>query len=437
MASAALLCFDELYIIFPNMNCTIVGAGLLGLSSAWYLSLLGYRVKVFESHSDVSLETSFANGGMLHASEASPWNHPGIFQEALKMLGKEDSALLIRPSAVPFMLPWIFSFFKHSRLQSFERNLKKNLSLARYSLEVMRHEFLSKDSSYQIGLSGILKIFYDKDEMNQGVLSANKAREFGTSFEVLDKQMTVELEPSLAPISSKLCGSIYFPEDMCGDAYEFSKLLKKNCEKNGVEFFFNSKVQSLAHENKKLNGVVVKDQHFPCDLCVVSAGTSSKSLLKTAKIPLSVEPVKGYSVTIPMDNWKCKPQIPVIDEQKHAAVCPLSNSLRVAGTAEFAGDNKVLTEKRLENLITICRSLFPEEDISQEVFENKPWCGFRPMTPDGVGIVGETPINGLYVNTGHGHLGWTMALGSGKMLASVVNKSECPIDASDYSYNRF
>ena len=419
------------------MNCIVVGAGLLGLSSAWYLSLLGYKVKVFESHSDVSLETSFANGGMLHASEASPWNHPGIFLEALKMLGKEDSALLIRPSAVPFMLPWIFSFFNHSRLQSFERNLKKNLSLARYSLQVMHDDFLSKDSSYQINLSGILKIFYEKNVMDQGVLSASKAREFGASFEILDKQMTVDLEPSLAPISSKLCGSIYFPEDMCGDAYEFSKVLKAKCKKNGVEFFFNAEVQSLAHENEKLSGVLVKDQYFPCDLCVVSAGTKSKSLLKTVKISLPVEPVKGYSVTIPMDNWNCKPQIPVIDEQKHAAVCPLSNSLRVAGTAEFAGDNKILTEERLDNLIDICGSLFPEEDINREVFENKPWCGFRPMTPDGVGIVGETPINGLYINTGHGHLGWTMALGSSKMLASVVNKSECPIDASDYGYNRF
>ena len=186
-----------------------------------------------------------------------------------------------------------------------------------------------------------------------------------------------------------------------------------------------------------MSGVLVEDQYFPCDLCVVSAGTKSKTLLKTAKISLPVEPVKGYSVTIPMDNWNCKPQIPVIDEQKHAAVCPLSNSLRVAGTAEFAGDNKILTEERLDNLINICSSLFPDEDINREVFENKPWCGFRPMTPDGVGIVGETPINGLYVNTGHGHLGWTMALGSSKMLASVVNKSECPIDASDYGYNRF
>ena len=160
------------------MNCIVVGAGLLGLSSAWYLSLLGYKVKVFESHSDVSLETSFANGGMLHASEASPWNHPGIFLEALKMLGKEDSALLIRPSAVPFMLPWIFSFFNHSRLQSFERNLKKNLSLARYSLQVMHDDFLSKDSSYQINLSGILKIFYEKNVMDQGVLRSQRVRFF-------------------------------------------------------------------------------------------------------------------------------------------------------------------------------------------------------------------------------------------------------------------
>ncbi len=419
------------------MNCIVVGAGLLGVSSAWYLSLLGHKVKVFESHSDVSLETSFANGGMLHASEANPWNHPGIFLEALKMLGKEDSALLIRPSAVPFMLPWIFSFFKNSRLQQFDKNLKKNLSLARYSLEVMHDDFISKDSSCEINPSGILKIFYDKDAMNKAVLSAKKARESGTSFEILDKQMTVKLEPSLDRISSKLCGSIYFPEDMCGDAHQFSKVLKAKCEKNGVEFFFNTTVQGLINENQKLSGVIVKDQHFPCDICIVSAGISSKGLLKTANVPISVEPVKGYSVTIPIGHWKCKPKIPVIDEQKHAAVCPLANSLRVAGTAEFAGENKTLTKERLVNLIDICRSLFPEEQINLDVFENKPWCGFRPMTPDGVGIVGETPIDGLYVNTGHGHLGWTMALGSSKMLASIVNHSECPIDVADYSYNRF
>ena len=162
----------------------------------------------------------------------------------------------------------------------------------------------------------------------------------------------------------------------------------------------------------------------------------SKSLLKTVKISLPVEPVKGYLVTIPMDNWNCKPQIPVIDEQKHAAVCPLSNSLRVVERLNLLVIIKYLLRNVLDNLIDICGSLFPEEDINREVFENKPWCGFCPMTPDGV-IVGETPINGLYINTGHGHLGQTMALGSSKMLASVVNKSECPIDASDYGYNRF
>ena len=419
------------------MNCIVVGAGLLGVSSAWYLSLLGHKVKVFESLSDVSLETSFANGGMLHASEANPWNHPGIFLEALKMLGKEDSALLIRPTAVPFMLPWIFSFFKNSRSQQFEKNLKKNLLLARYSLEVMHDDFLSKDFSYEINQSGILKIFYDKDAMNKGILSARKARDSGTSFEILDKKLTVELEPSLEQISSKLCGSIYFPEDMCGDAHQFSKILKAKCKKNGVEFFFNTKVQGLARENKKLSGVIVKDQHFPCDICVVTAGNGSKGLLKNVNLPISVEPVKGYSVTIPMEQWKYQPKIPIIDEQKHAAVCPLGNSLRVAGTAEFAGENKTLTHERLVNLINICCSLFPEEQINSDVFENRPWCGFRPMTPDGVGIVGDTPIDGLYVNTGHGHLGWTMALGSSKMLASVVNNSECPINIADYSYNRF
>ena len=196
-------------------------------------------------------------------------------------------------------------------------------------------------------------------------------------------------------------------------------------------------MQGLARENKKLSGVIVKDQHFPCDICVVTAGNGSKGLLKNVNLPISVEPVKGYSVTIPMEQWKYQPKIPIIDEQKHAAVCPLGNSLRVAGTAEFAGENKTLTHERLVNLINICCSLFPEERINSDVFENRPWCGFRPMTPDGVGIVGDTPIDGLYVNTGHGHLGWTMALGSSKMLASVVNNSECPINIADYSYNRF
>ena len=167
--------------VLLNMNCIVIGSGLLGLTSAWYLSLLGYKVKVFESNSDVSKETSFANGGMLHASEANPWNHPGILLEALKMLGKEDSALLIRPRAVPFMLPWILSFFKNSRPDIFEKNLKKNLTLAQYSLDAMHNDFLSKDPSYQISQNGILKIFYDKAGMDKGIMGAKKVKEFGTS----------------------------------------------------------------------------------------------------------------------------------------------------------------------------------------------------------------------------------------------------------------
>lgn len=422
---------------FRIMNCVVIGAGLLGLTSAWYLSLLGYKVKVFECNSDVALETSFANGGMLHASEASPWNHPGILLEALKMLGKEDSALLIRMGAVPFMLPWIVSFFKNSRPNFFEKNLEKNLSLARYSLQIMQSEFISKDPQYQISQGGILKIFYDSEGMNRGISGANKAKEFGTSVELLDKHAITELEPSLRSISNRLFGAIYFPNDMSGDAYHFSKILKSKCEKNGVEFFFKTEVDDLLLENQKFKGVVANGEKLSSDLCVICAGIGSKKLLKTIDLPLSLEPVKGYSVTIPMEHWKMAPRIPIIDEKKHAAVCPFSDRLRVAGTAEFAGVDKALRVERLENLIDICGSLFPDEKITTDIRENEPWCGFRPMTPDGVGVIGRTPVEGLHLNTGHGHLGWTMALGSSKMLASIINKSECPINTADYSYDRF
>ncbi len=417
------------------MRCAVIGAGLLGMSTAWFLRDNGYKVRVFEKQSDVALGSSFANGGMLHASEANPWNQPGIFLEALKMLGKEDSALLIRPKALLSMLPWIVKFFMNSKRSIFEDNLSKNAGLAQYSLAVLRSQIKSLELESLINSTGTLKIYRNFESFEHGKSVAKKAAEFKNRYELLSSDDVIKLEPALVDIKNKIVGGVYYPDDLSGDAHEYCKIIKNNLEKRGCEFFYDNNVSSIVLNGHRLEGLRVGDKFYGSDVCIVAAGCFTPNLLP---FNLPIEPVKGYSISIPLsDHSDSLPRIPVIDELKHAAFCPLKGKFRVAGTAEFAGFSENLTKSRIDNLFKLTREIYPRLTIPEKSNESYPWCGFRPMTPDGVGIISATEIDGLFINAGHGHLGWTMAPGSGKLLADIVSGKSPSLDAGLYSVNRF
>ena len=420
------------------MRCVVVGGGLLGLTTAWFLRENGNDVTVLERGEGVGLGTSYANGGMLHASQANPWNEPGILWKALADLGKEDSALLIRPKALSEMVPWLWSFFWNSRPRLYDANVSKNALLANYSLDILDNYFSPLELDYCKANEGTLKIFRTESDFKKAKEAAKKCEDSGIRTEILDPHGAAKVEPALGEIVPEIVGGIFFPDDMSGDAYRFCKALAARLVDKGVRIFFDTDVSGFAIQNGSLDGVFANGKKLETERCIVATGCWSRHLLSSVGIKLPVQPVKGYSVTVPMGLWKTQPRVPVIDEALHAALCPLGDRIRVAGTAEFAGFDDSIRESRIENLIGLLRRVYPKESSEDPgALTVSPWAGLRPMSPDGVAILGHTEIAGLFLNTGHGHLGWTMAPASGKLVADLVSGRTPELSLAAYGLDRF
>ncbi|MCB1746396.1 MAG: D-amino acid dehydrogenase [Gammaproteobacteria bacterium] len=419
------------------MHCIVVGAGLLGLTTAACLQRAGARVTVLERGHGPALETSFANGGMLHASQASPWNEPGVLGQALRMIGREDSALLIRPRALPHMLRWSWDFFRHSAPRRFEQNMARNARLASYSLRMLDELFGDLAPEFERADRGTLKIYRTAQELDQALAAAERCRAWDVDFQVLDGAGITALEPALGTVHGALSGGIHFPDDVSGDAHQFCRALATRLEAGGADFRYEAHAECLVLEAGRFDAVVVDGEPLRADACVVAAGSYSTALLAPLGLRLPVQPVKGYSLTIPLLGWPCAPRVPVIDEHFHAAVCPLGDRLRVAGTAEFTGFDATLTPSRIANLYRLVEQVYPDGTACIDRRQVVEWCGFRPMSPDGVGLMGPSAVPGLFLNTGHGHLGWTMAPGAGKLVADQVLGVAAGIAREDYLPARF
>ncbi|MEQ8663324.1 MAG: D-amino acid dehydrogenase [Gammaproteobacteria bacterium] len=419
------------------MHCIVVGAGLLGLTTAWFLRCHGVEVTVVERAAGPGLGTSFANGGMLHASQASPWNEPGVLWQALRMLGREDSALLIRPRTLPRMLPWAWQFVRNSRPVRFHANMARNARLAAYSLRVLHYQFGTLALTFERATQGTLKIYRTTAELELARTIALRCTEWDVRYTVLDADGVAALEPALADIADGLSGGIHFPDDVSGDAHLFCRELAAACARAGVTFLYEAEATAVVLQHGQVHGVEVAGDMLPATHCVLAAGSHSARLARRVGLRVPVQPVKGYSLTLPLRAWPSTPRVPVIDEHFHAALCPLGAQLRIAGTAEFAGFDDRLTPSRLENLYTLVRHVYPAGARVIDRREVVHWTGLRPMSPDGVGIMGPTRVPGLHLNTGHGHLGWTMATGAGKLVADALVGASPDIDLNDYSPARF
>ena len=419
------------------MRIIVVGAGLLGLTTAYFLRQHAAEVLVVERQLGPGLETSFANGGMLHASQANPWNEPGVLWQALRMLGREDAALLIRPRALPRMLGWAWTFVRNSSLPRYLTNVEKNARLADYSLTVLAEHLAGLALPFERADRGTLKIYRDVAELETASQFAERCRAFDICYQVLTAKEVTTLEPALAPISDQLSGGIHFPDDVSGDAHRFCRALAERCVTDGVQFCYETHVQRIVISDGTVRGVMVDGEILHADSVVLAAASHSAALAASAGVRVPVQPVKGYSITVPMAHWQVQPQVPVIDEHYHAAVCPLGQQLRVAGTAEFAGFDTTLTQSRIANLYDLITRIYPLEAASIKRSACAEWTGLRPMSPDGVGIMGRTRVAGLFLNTGHGHLGWTMAPGAGKLVADDIMQNKTELARGDYQLARF
>jgi D-amino-acid dehydrogenase len=304
-----------------------------------------------------------------------------------------------------------------------------------YALEVLQS--LRQQTAIEYGRTarGSLKIFRDQASLDLASEALARTSAKGADFRTLSNRETAELEPALAPIADQLAGAIHYGADETGDAYRFCVALAEHAKQQGVDFRFGTEVTSLEVRSGRITAVVAGSERFEADRYVVAAGSYSTPLLRRVGVNLPVRPAKGYSVTF--DDHQDRPSlgIPVIDDHWHAAVVPLAGAIRVAGTAEFAGFDLTLSQARIQNLLKLLREVLPRARI--DLGTARPWCGLRPMSVDGVPIIGPTPISNLFVNTGHGHLGWTMAAGSGQLLADLVSGNVPSIDPAPYALTRF
>lgn len=418
------------------MRVVVVGAGLQGVSTAHELARRGCEVTVLERDTGPALATSYANAGMLTPSMADPWNAPGIVRQLLGYLGREDAPFLLRPSALPSLLGWGLAFIRHSSPRRYREHMRANLQLASYSLSILRELRQAHGLDFDQRANGTIKVFRDRRAFDAGVARNDLLRELGLDVRALDGAGAVAVEPALAPIQSQLVGAIHCPVDESGDAHAFTKGLAQAARGLGARFRFGCAVTGFERAGDRVVAVLTDQGRIAADDFVLAAGSWSPQLVSGLRLGVPVRPVKGYSITVDTSAWRGAPRMPVIDDALHAAATPLGTRLRVAGTAEIAGYDTALTPARIDNLFALLLGLFPTYTPHLERARALPWAGLRPVCADGVPLIGASRISNLHLNTGQGHLGWTLAAGSARLLVDLMLCATPALDPAPYDAKR-
>lgn len=417
------------------MNIAIIGAGVVGVSSAYYLHQQGHNVSVFESLPSSGLETSFANAGLITPSLCDPWNSPGIVWNVLKNLCQKNPPIRINARAIPSLLSWGMQFIRNSSTQRYLQNFERNVLLANYSLQLLDELTKELDLDFSYQKSGTLKVFRDATSAQQLQQFMSLSKQLNIASEWLDIDALIDKEPALLPIKSELLGGVFYPDDALGDSYRFTQNLAQFLEQNQVKFFYDSKVE-LINDGNGVCAIAMNEKCMAFDSIVLAAGCASSQLARPLNIHLPIQPLKGYSMTVSSKHWAIKPHIPLLDHERHIAITPIGNNLRITSTAEFAGFDKTIQPKPIDNLKRLLLDFYPcaAEHMNDESVSY--WTGLRPTSVDGVPFISETPYKNLYLNTGHGHLGWTLALGSGKLIAEMIAGHQSNINKKAYRLGR-
>nr|WP_275658701.1 D-amino acid dehydrogenase [Vibrio brasiliensis] len=400
-----------------NVKVVILGSGVVGLTSAWYLSQAGFEVTVIDRQARSAEETSFANAGQISYGYSSPWAAPGIPAKAIKWLFEEHAPLKIKPSLSPELIQWASQMLVNCQLEKYRVNKSRMLTIANRSRECLAELNRNYDLNYQGRTKGTLQIFRNPAQLKAVEKDIALLEESGTKYQLMDPAQCLVQEPGLANMQGNLVGGLYLPDDETGDCQLFCQQLQQMAEQAGVTFLFNTTVDKLNSENNQVVSVETSQGTIHADSYVIALGSYSKHLLAPLGIDIPVYPVKGYSLTLPVIDQQHAPNSTIMDETYKVAVTRFEQRIRVAGTAELAGFDPALPDKRLATLSHVVSNLFPQGvDLAQAEY----WTGFRPMTPDGTPIIGQTKFSNLYTNTGHGTLGWTMACGSADILTRII-----------------
>lgn len=415
------------------MRVLIVGSGVIGVTSAWYLARAGHDVTVLDRQPGPALETSYANAGEVSPGYSSPWAGPGVPLKAINWLLMKHGPLAIRPRLDPAMWSWVLKMLANCTSQRYAVNKARMVPIAEYSRDCLRELRTGTGIAYDELAQGTLQLFRKQKQLDDIHGDIEVLRQFGVEFEILDRDGCVAVEPALRQVSEKFVGGLRLPDDETGDCRIFTEKLTALASA-AVDFRYGVSVEGLVREDGRVSGVRTSDGALSAETIVVAAGSHSPGLLAPVGVHIPVYPVKGYSLTMPVTDEAAAPVSTVMDETYKIAITRLGDRIRVGGTAEISGFDLSLPRSRRAPLEHSVRDLFPGAGKAAEA---SFWCGLRPMTPDGPPIVGATSVPGIYVNTGHGTLGWTMACGSGRVLADLVSGTIPDIDVSDLSPGRY
>lgn len=415
------------------MHVIILGSGVIGVTSAYYLAKQGVKVTVLDRQSGPAEETSFANAGQISPGYSTPWAAPGIPMKAIKWIFQQHAPLAIKLDGSIWQLQWMLQMLKNCNKESYLKNKERMMRIAEYSRLCLKDLRTTTGINYENRAKGTLQVFRHDSQLESIHRDIEVLEECGVSYELFHKNDLSKIEPALKYAKDKLVGGLYLPHDETGDCYIFTKSLMKMAEELGVNFLFNQDVNELITEGNEIKGVRINNSILKADNFILAFGSYSRNFLKPLRLSLPIYPVKGYSLTLPITNFEFAPQSTILDETYKIAITRLDQRIRVGGMAELCGYNLDLNAKRKATLAMVTDDLFPAGDIAQASF----WTGLMPMTPDSTPIIGPTRFKNLFLNTGHGTLGWTMACGSGKLISDIILDNPTDISLEGLSLERY
>lgn len=416
------------------MHVIVLGSGVVGTTTAYYLARQGAKVTVIDRQASPAAETSYANAGQVSPGYSTPWAAPGIPLKALKWLFQKHAPLAIRPDGTLYQWRWLAAMLANCSAGRYAVNKERMLRLAEYSRDCLRELRADTGIQYEQRTLGTLQLFRTAAQLEAAGRDIEVLQECGVPYELLDASRLPTAEPGLARSLHKLAGGLRLPNDETGDCRRFTLGLAELARGLGVEFRFGVDIQALHTRGDAIDGVLAGGELLRADRYVAALGSYSRGLLAPLALDLPVYPLKGYSLTLPMTDAAAAPTSTVLDETYKIAVTRFDDRIRVGGMAEVAGFDLRLREARRRTLELVVSDLYPGcGDLARAEF----WTGLRPMTPDGTPIVGATRYANLFLNTGHGTLGWTMACGSGRLVADLVTGRRPAIRADDLALSRY
>lgn len=416
------------------MRILVLGSGVIGVCSAWYLARAGHEVTVVDRQAEPALETSHANAGQISPGYASPWAAPGVPLKALKWLFMKYAPLSIRPGLDPHQYVWLWQMLRNCTAGRYAVNKARMVRLSEYSRDCLDELRKETGLDYEARQLGTTQLFRTQAQLDDAAKDIAVLKQYGVPYEVLDRAGIVRVEPALAGVADTLAGALRLPHDETGDCELFTRRLAALAQAAGVEFRFGVTVQGLEHDGGQITGVRMDGQTEHADRYVLALGSYSSAMLAPLGIRLPVYPLKGYSLTVPITDAAMAPTSTILDESYKVAVTRFDQRVRIGGMAGVSGFDLSLRPRGRETLEKVITDLYPHAgDLSRATF----WTGLRPATPDGTPVIGATRMRNLYLNTGHGTLGWTMACGSGRYLADLLAGKQPEISTEGLDISRY